>query len=217
LPSIPTKNSNAQCPFQFRRRFAGGRPTRCGWPQADWYSFLDHEKLTAIVTFHCGFARGTRNQHRRLRAAQIIALKQKENPMLRKLALSASVLALAGILAVAQAETMTNPSTGRSVAEASSLSTMRWLASDVYKADVYDIAQDKIGYVTDLIMDNNGNVTTAVIGVGGFLGVGKKDVAVPFKDLKVASRDGKDWLVLNQTKQDLQNAPAYDKHINGLK
>jgi sporulation protein YlmC with PRC-barrel domain len=134
--------------------------------------------------------------------------------MLRKLALSASALALAGSLAVAQAETMTNSSSGRSVAAPSSLSTTRWLASDIYKADVYDNAEDKIGYVTDLIVDNSGNVTTAVIGVGGFLGVGKKDVAVPFKDLKVASRDGKDWLVLNQTKQDLEKAPAFDKKTN---
>jgi sporulation protein YlmC with PRC-barrel domain len=128
-----------------------------------------------------------------------------------KLALSASVLALAGSLAVAQAETMTKSPSGRSVAVPSSLSTMHWLASDIYKADVYDNAEDKIGVVTDLIMDNSGNVTTAVVSVGGFLGAGKKDVAVPFKDLKVASRDGKDWLVLNQTKEDLKATPAYDK------
>ena len=64
-------------------------------------------------------------------------------------------------------------------------------------------------------MDNSGNVTTAVVGVGGLLGVGKKDVAVPFKDLKVMSRDGKDWLVLNQTKEQLKTAPAYDKKNNG--
>jgi sporulation protein YlmC with PRC-barrel domain len=123
--------------------------------------------------------------------------------MLHKLALSASVLALAGSLAVA-------PS-GRSMAAQSSLSTMHWLASDIYKADVYDNAEDKIGVVTDLILDNSGNVTTAVVGVGGLLGAGKKDVAVPFKDLKVVSRDGKDWLVLNQTKDELKMAPAYDK------
>jgi sporulation protein YlmC with PRC-barrel domain len=141
-----------------------------------------------------------------LRAAQIIALKQKENTMLRKLALSASVLALAGSLAVA-------PS-GRLMAATSSLSTMHWLASDIYKADVYDNAEDKIGVVTDLIVDNSGNVTTAVVSVGGLLGAGKKDVAVPFKDLKVASRDGKDWLVLNQTKEELKMAPAYDKKTN---
>jgi sporulation protein YlmC with PRC-barrel domain len=149
-----------------------------------------------------------------LRAAQIIALKQKENPMLRKLALSASVLALVGSLAVAQAETMTNSSSGRSVAAPSSLSTTHWLASDIYKADVYDNAENKIGVVTDLIVDNSGNVTTAVVSVGGLLGVGKKDVAIPFKDLKVASRDNKDWLVLNQSKEELKTAPAYDKKTN---
>jgi sporulation protein YlmC with PRC-barrel domain len=141
-----------------------------------------------------------------LRAAQIIALKQKENTMLRKLALSASVLALAGSLAVA-------PS-GRSMAATSSLSTMHWLASDIYKADVYDNAEEKIGVVTDLIMDSGGNVTTAVLGVGGLFGAGKKEVAVPFKDLKVVTRDNKDWLVLNQTKEQLKAAPAYDKKTN---
>jgi sporulation protein YlmC with PRC-barrel domain len=145
-----------------------------------------------------------------LPAAQIIALKQKENVMPNKLVLYVSVLALAGSLGVAQAETMMVSPSGRSVAVPSSLSTMHWLASDIYKADVYDNADNKIGVVTDLIMDNGGNVTTAVVGVGGFLGAGKKDVAVPFKDLKVVSRDGKDWLVLNQTKEDLKAAPAYD-------
>jgi sporulation protein YlmC with PRC-barrel domain len=126
--------------------------------------------------------------------------------MLHKLALSASVVALAGSLAVA-------PS-GRATAATSSLSTTHWLASDIYKADVYDNAEDKIGVVTDLIMDSGGNVATAVVGVGGFLGAGKKEVAVPFKDLKVTSRDGKDWLVLNQTKEELKTAPAYDKKTN---
>jgi len=126
--------------------------------------------------------------------------------MLHKLALSASVVALAGSLAVA-------PS-GRATAATSSLSTTHWLASDIYKADVYDNAENKIGVVTDLIVDNSGTVTTAIVSVGGLLGVGKKDVAVPFKDLKVVSRDGKDWLVLNQTKEELKAAPAYDKKTN---
>ena len=126
--------------------------------------------------------------------------------MLHKLALSASVVALAGSLAVA-------PS-GRATAATSSLSTTHWLASDIYKADVYDNAEDKIGVVTDLIMDSGGNVATAVVGVGGFLGAGKKEVAVPFKDLKVVSRDGKDWLVLDKSKEDLKAAPAYDKKTN---
>jgi PRC-barrel domain len=54
-----------------------------------------------------------------------------------------------------------------------------------------------------LMIDSNGTVTGAIIGVGGFLGVGQKDVVIPFKELKVSTRDGKDWLVLNRTKDEL--------------
>src|SRR5262249_30633119 len=90
-------------------------------------------------------------------------------------------------------------------------STGHWLASEVYKADVYDPSDHKLGKVTDLMIDNDGNVTTAIIGVGGFLGAGKKDVEIPFKDLTISKRDGKDWLVINRTKDELKSAPAYDK------
>jgi sporulation protein YlmC with PRC-barrel domain len=97
---------------------------------------------------------------------------------------------------------------GRSVTTSgSSLSTANWLASDIYKANVYDNSENKIGEVTDLVLDNEGNVVTAVIGVGGVLGAGQKDVAVPFRDLKISSRDGKEWLVLDRTKDDLKNVP----------
>jgi sporulation protein YlmC with PRC-barrel domain len=119
--------------------------------------------------------------------------------MLKALALSASVLAFTSGLALAEA------TIGRS-----SLSTGEWLASDVYKADVYDPSEHKIGKVTDLMIDSNGNVTGAIIGVGGFLGVAQKDVVIPFKELKVSTRDGKDWLVLNRTKDELKTAPAYN-------
>src|SRR5262249_23241154 len=72
--------------------------------------------------------------------------------------------------------------TGRSVATSGS-QMANWLVSDIYKANVYDNSENKIGNVTDLVMDNEGNIMTAVIGVGGVLGAGQKDVAVPFKDL----------------------------------
>ena len=131
--------------------------------------------------------------------------------MLKTLALSASVLAFAGGLALAETTMTREPSTGGSVANASSsLSTDHWRASDVYKADVYDPSEHKIGKVTDLMIDSNGNVTAAIIGVGGFLGVAQKDVVIPFKELKVSTRDGKDWLVLNRTKDELKLAPAYN-------
>ena len=125
--------------------------------------------------------------------------------MLKMLALSASVLAFAGGRALAETTMTREPSTW--------LSTGRWLASDVYKADVYDTSEHKVGNVTDLKIDSTGNVTAAIIGVGGFLGVGQKDVAIPFKELKVSTRDGKDRLILNRTKDALKKAPAFDKKV----
>jgi sporulation protein YlmC with PRC-barrel domain len=99
---------------------------------------------------------------------------------------------------------------GRSVASSAS-STGNWFASDIYKANVYDNAENKLGDITDLVMDPDGKIMTAVIGVGGVLGAGQKEVAVPFKELKITSRNGKEWIVLDRTKDDLKNAPGYDK------
>jgi PRC-barrel domain len=52
--------------------------------------------------------------------------------------------------------------------------------TDWYKQDVYDPNNNKIGEVMDVLLDKSGKVTSLIIGVGGFLGAGEKDVAVPF-------------------------------------
>ena len=49
---------------------------------------------------------------------------------------------------------------------------------------VYGPDDKQIGKIDDLLMDHNGAAQTVVIGVGGFLGFGKKDVAVPFSALQ---------------------------------
>ena len=131
--------------------------------------------------------------------------------MLKTLALSASVLAFASGLALAETPMTNQPSTGRSAVTNPSPSTGRLLASDIYKANVYDPSENKIGDVTDLIVDRSGTVTAAIISVGGFIGVGQKDVMIPFNELKVSTRDGKDWFVLNRTKDDLKMLPTFDK------
>jgi sporulation protein YlmC with PRC-barrel domain len=127
--------------------------------------------------------------------------------MLNRFVLSTSAFVLAGGLALAQAPTAQAPSVA---APSASSSMMRLLASDIYKANVYDNSENKIGDVTDLVINNDRNITTAVIGVGGFLGVGQKDIAVPFKDLKISSRNGKEWLALNRTKEELRSMPRYE-------
>ncbi len=58
-------------------------------------------------------------------------------------------------------------------------------------------------------MNQNGKIDAAIIGVGGFLGVGEKNVSVPFNSLKLADKNGKRYLVMNTTKEALKNAPGY--------
>ena len=59
----------------------------------------------------------------------------------------------------------------------------QWRASKLVGVSVMGAEQKSIGTIADVLMDHDGNAQTVVIGVGGFLGIGKKDVAVPFKTL----------------------------------
>jgi len=70
---------------------------------------------------------------------------------------------------------------------------------------------DNIGNVNDLIIGSDGTISSAVVGVGGFLGIGEKNVAVPFDKLQVVERDGDIRLIYSATKEELQNAPAFDR------
>jgi hypothetical protein len=53
--------------------------------------------------------------------------------------------------------------------------------TDWYKQNVYDPNENKIGDIRDVLVDKSGKVVTLIVGVGGFLGAGEKDVAVPFE------------------------------------
>jgi hypothetical protein len=80
----------------------------------------------------------------------------------RRLFLSASVLALTGGLALAQAQglSQTSPMQGPSVGyrrpRRVRTSTARLIISDIYKANVYDNAEKKIGDITDLVINRDG-------------------------------------------------------------
>jgi sporulation protein YlmC with PRC-barrel domain len=81
--------------------------------------------------------------------------------------------------------------------------------STYYNEAVYDNQENKIGDVNDILLDAGGKVSAVIVGVGGFLGVGEKDVAVPFNALKVAEKNGDRYLIMNTTKETLQSAPGY--------
>lgn len=76
---------------------------------------------------------------------------------------------------------------------------------------VYNAADKSIGSINDLIMKKDGGITAAVIGVGGFLGIGEKWVAVPFENIAVTQMpdSGDVKLTTTETAESLQAAPEF--------
>lgn len=76
---------------------------------------------------------------------------------------------------------------------------------------VYNSADESIGKISDLIMEKSGGIDAAIIGVGGFLGIGEKWVAVPFEKIAITqvpdSEDVK--LTTTETAESLQAAPEF--------
>src|SRR5947207_3711550 len=60
----------------------------------------------------------------------------------------------------------------------------QWRSSKLIGVNVYNDSNEKLGSIDELIMDKQGKVTKIIIGVGGFLGVGQRDIAVNFDQLK---------------------------------
>ncbi len=148
--------------------------------------------------------------------------------MIRKLMASSAVLALlsAGAFNVAQAnDTTSNPAAVQAGAASTNAADTAaasdkltpsepTLATAFMGRPVYASADpnaNSIGDVNDLIIGKDGSITDAVVGVGGFLGIGEKNVAVPFDKLKVEDNNGDIRLIYAATKEELQNAPAFDR------
>ena len=82
------------------------------------------------------------------------------------------------------------------------------LGETVYTSTADDA--EEIGTVNDLVVTSGEGLSAVVIGVGGFLGVGSKDVAVDFTQLEWAEReDGTRRWVLGATAETLEAAPAF--------
>lgn len=121
-----------------------------------------------------------------------------------KFAISGALLAvLMGTTAIA-ADLTPQPVAPLTVDVASLQTAYR--ASKIIGANVTNDKNEKIGTINDLLINRSDNVPYAVLSVGGFLGVGAKYVAVPYKSLKI----GDDKLVLSGgSKEALQNMPEF--------
>ena len=107
-----------------------------------------------------------------------------------------------------------NPSGTTTATTHGTAMTHTWRASQLEKMNVRNNAGEKIGAIEDLVVTPDGRVAYAALGFGGFLGMGEKLFAVPFTNLRIHRADNnsnEDYIVLNVSKEELKNAPGFDK------
>ncbi|MBM1634664.1 PRC-barrel domain-containing protein [Sulfitobacter mediterraneus] len=83
-------------------------------------------------------------------------------------------------------------------------------------ADGAEREWDDIGEINDIIISENGDVRAVILGVGGFLGLGERDVSVSMDDIKVLREEGDSndrFLVVTTSKEMLEKAPAFERQI----
>jgi hypothetical protein len=83
------------------------------------------------------------------------------------------------------------------------------LGTDFVGTHVVSKDKQPLGKIANLVFDQNGHIELAVIGVGGFLGIGEKEVAVPFDALKSETVDNKHVFSVDITKEQLKAAPSF--------
>lgn len=88
------------------------------------------------------------------------------------------------------------------------------LASNIIGETVYNSTADdaeSIGEVNDIVIGADGNIEALIVGVGGFLGIGQKDVAVEYDLAEWVERDGDRWIVIPTTTEALKAQPDFDR------
>jgi sporulation protein YlmC with PRC-barrel domain len=152
----------------------------------------------------------------------------------------ATAAAVIGVLvsSAALAQTSSPNASPRTSTDSTQTASVKgeWQASKLIHMNVYNNQNEKIGDIKELMLDKTGKIDTVAIGVGGFLGMGERDVAVKFGDLKWSDepvrsttssnppattsgsgqtqesrgRNYPDHAVLNATKDQLKSMPQFD-------
>jgi hypothetical protein len=139
--------------------------------------------------------------------------------MLKTLMMSAAVSALmvSGALAQAGPPAASPPAKAAAPMDSAkfigSQGADQWVFSKFKGTDVLGPDDAHIGDVNDLLFDKHGKIVGMIVGVGGFLGIGEKNVAIDMTAFQVAPADGSDptnvKLKVSWTKDQLKNAPDF--------
>ena len=134
-----------------------------------------------------------------------------------KLTYAALLFALATTTANAQTPQSAPRQSGPAAQILTSIPANSATVTHWYKQNVYDPSDNKIGEIMDVLVDRDGKVTALIVGVGGFLGAGEKDVAVPFNSVRATTKDNnKYYLVMNSTKDALKSAKGFKYDRNAM-
>lgn len=139
--------------------------------------------------------------------------------MIRKLLATTALASIVATGAFAQeATTPAQPAPAPATQDAAPAAAIQpadgYLASNLIGETVYNGSADdaeNIGTVNDLVLSSTGDVEAVVVGVGGFLGLGEKNVALNYSDIQWAERDGDRWIVVNATKEQLESLAGFDR------
>ncbi|MDQ0326862.1 sporulation protein YlmC with PRC-barrel domain [Rhodopseudomonas julia] len=137
--------------------------------------------------------------------------------MIRTLMASTAIAALLTTGAIAQTQPAKPNETTQAQSTTQGVQTQQkqgedlastWIGQTVYSSAGPDA--EEVGDVDDLLVDENGNITAAIIGVGGFLGLGEKEVALDYDQFQVTQdQNGEMRLVVDATEEELKNAPEF--------
>lgn len=83
-------------------------------------------------------------------------------------------------------------------------------SSDLIGADVLTTGDEVLGSVSELIIDENGQIVAIIVGVGGFLGLGEKAVAIGWDDVTKSGDSDELELQIDATREALRSAPEFE-------
>lgn len=85
----------------------------------------------------------------------------------------------------------------------------QWLSTQLVGLAVYDSANEKIGAISNLVVDQSGTIQAVVVGVGGFLGVGTKDIAVSLNKMTIIREDSGEKAIAQLSRPEIELAPSF--------
>jgi sporulation protein YlmC with PRC-barrel domain len=110
----------------------------------------------------------------------------------------------------AEAETPATPDTAAADRFITQQDESDVLASTLIGTSVQNKAGEALGDINDVVLSEDGQVDVIVIGVGGFLGMGEKNIGVAFDAIeKSTDADGNTVLVFDANAEELEAAPAF--------